>query len=132
MIKSDISQHPTSSSRMTDSVNEPEELETSITEGETENVPKEVKLQSIMEAANALTALGDEEDAAAEGTAAPSILQAEQDATREARKDDSAPSIVAKPPQHKSVVATNTKRFLPEHKIQYNLPKESPEYSRKW
>lgn len=100
---------------MTDSVNKPKELATSTTEGETDNAPKEEKLQSIMEAANALTALGDEEDAT-ESSTAPLPLKVEQDSTREALKDDAAPYLVAKPQLHKSVVANNAKRFLPEHK----------------
>jgi hypothetical protein len=102
---------------MTDPVNEAKVVDSSTTEAETDGAPKEEKLQSIMEAANALTALGDEEDAAAESTAAPAALKVEQDATLEAPKDDATPSSNAKPPQHKAlVVSTNTKRFLPEHK----------------
>jgi hypothetical protein len=96
---------------MTDSANEGKVVETSsTTEGETDGAPKEEKLQSIMEAANALTALGDEEDAAEGATA----LKVEPDVTREPPSEDVAPS--SKPPLPKAILPNNTKRFLPEHK----------------
>ena len=81
---------------------------------------KEEKLQSIMEAANALTALGDEEDASdANAVASPLVpIQLESDApSLQPSKDDTAtPLKPEQPPQQQYKPVLPTKRFLPDHK----------------
>jgi hypothetical protein len=111
---------------MTEAVDETKVVDTSADFDSSEVTPKEEKLHSIMEAANALTALGDEDDLV-EGSSDPTIPASVklEEPTVGLTKEEIPPvssTSEQKSSKEDETSISNAQRFLPEHKKPDSAP----------